>query len=925
MASKRNVSRFEKKYTNGGSHFDSTPARGMTPLRSYLLLGTYLIAAIILGSSLHYQLPEPKTHRGISPLVDAGEFSEYNAIETLTYLGDTLGYRIVGTIEEAQSADYLLQKIESYKQFSRGIPQAPKFDVWVQHQNGSHRFDIMDHMVLKMYTNVTNIIVRLSCPETPANESRDCDQNAVLLNAHFDTTLGSPGASDDGSGISVMLEIIRIMSQKSWDGYKNSMVFLFNGAEESLQDASHAFITMHEIKDSIRAVVNVDSCGTTGREILFQANSREMIDAYKQAPYPHGTVMANDVFSTGLILSDTDFRQFVEYGDNLIGIDMALYKNSYLYHTHLDTPKHLQPGSIQHLGENVLAIVEYLAKNTTLTGLERTNQVVYFDFYGKFFLVYSWATAFVVQMSTVVATGCFFAYILYRSTNTAPYRSIGQTLLAYLVSTASVLIGFVSAVAAPNIVAIILTSGLVNRPMSWFRNEAYGGIIFGPAALVAIFSTQYVSKLLPITGHPDPEHAGFVSCLMAFTFVSMITTLTGVASSYIFFVFNLFLLIAAIVNEAVLAPSSTKSVDKNGSRNGHLSHWTYLISVFPLSFIYIDYVFSLIDIFVPLTGRMGIDTPVDNIVAFIFGMVTFMLTTPFQAHAHKYGKKVLAKVIGLLFVFQLAVITSVIYSGASYGGWAFPYDELHPKRLFVQNLKNITSGESSIIVAEADKAAYTLPIIHKLEEAFDVPAEVRVGSLHAAEWDSVYPFSAFLGGYRFDTNNYIKSHTSNSSLAASSEPIGFQLVGKIPSVKSFDSVYDHSTGIRSFSVVAIAPTYTWTVISFDAHVLSWSIGDTEPLNHTSHYVVRHVGGYGSDGWRLDLKVLVPEDIRAQGEEAAKAWTMRAEFTALEKEGFAHRGEERLVGGVGMLSEVQKLLPIWTSTTWFGSVVGVWDL
>jgi hypothetical protein len=80
-------------------------------------------------------------------------------------------------------------------------------------------------VVLKMYTNVTNIIVRLSCPETPANESRDCDQNAVLLNAHFDTTLGSPGASDDGSGISVMLEIIRIMSQKSWDGYKNSMVF----------------------------------------------------------------------------------------------------------------------------------------------------------------------------------------------------------------------------------------------------------------------------------------------------------------------------------------------------------------------------------------------------------------------------------------------------------------------------------------------------------------------------------------------------------------------------------------------------------------------------------------------------------------------------------------------------------------------------
>lgn len=39
--------------------------------------------------------------------------------------------------------------------------------------------------------------------------------------------------------------------------------------------------------------MNIDACGTTGREILFQANSREMIDAYKQAPYPHGTVMVN--------------------------------------------------------------------------------------------------------------------------------------------------------------------------------------------------------------------------------------------------------------------------------------------------------------------------------------------------------------------------------------------------------------------------------------------------------------------------------------------------------------------------------------------------------------------------------------------------------------------------------------------------------
>lgn len=81
-------------------------------------------------------------------------------------------------------------------------------------------------MVLKAYTNITNIIVRLSCPEGDNVDGvRSCEDNAILVNSHFDTTLGSPGATDDGSGTAVMLEIIRVLSQRDWTGYKNSIVF----------------------------------------------------------------------------------------------------------------------------------------------------------------------------------------------------------------------------------------------------------------------------------------------------------------------------------------------------------------------------------------------------------------------------------------------------------------------------------------------------------------------------------------------------------------------------------------------------------------------------------------------------------------------------------------------------------------------------
>lgn len=72
-------------------------------------------------------------------------------------------------------------------------------------------------VVMKMYTNMTNIVVRLSC-------GPECDQNSVLLNAHYDTTLGSPGAADDALGVGVMMEMIRVLSLRPAPK-KNSIVF----------------------------------------------------------------------------------------------------------------------------------------------------------------------------------------------------------------------------------------------------------------------------------------------------------------------------------------------------------------------------------------------------------------------------------------------------------------------------------------------------------------------------------------------------------------------------------------------------------------------------------------------------------------------------------------------------------------------------
>jgi Zn-dependent M28 family amino/carboxypeptidase len=56
----------------------------------------------------------------------------------------------------------------------------------------------------------------------------------------------------------------------------------------------------------------IAAAGSTGAELLFQATSEEMIDAYSRVPYPMGTVVAADIFKTGIMLSEYVSEQILQ-------------------------------------------------------------------------------------------------------------------------------------------------------------------------------------------------------------------------------------------------------------------------------------------------------------------------------------------------------------------------------------------------------------------------------------------------------------------------------------------------------------------------------------------------------------------------------------------------------------------------------------
>jgi Peptidase family M28 len=170
------------------------------------------------------------------------KFSEGNCMETVKVLASDIGMRVVGTPQETMTITYLWDVLGKLQKTAHPLLTFERFK---QNSDGSHKFEIMEEPVIKTYSNITNIIVKLSCAE--------CSTDAVLLNSHFDSTIVTPGASDDSASVGIMLEVLRILSQET--RLKKSIVFLFNGAEETLQDASHAFVTQHELAKSIKVFV----------------------------------------------------------------------------------------------------------------------------------------------------------------------------------------------------------------------------------------------------------------------------------------------------------------------------------------------------------------------------------------------------------------------------------------------------------------------------------------------------------------------------------------------------------------------------------------------------------------------------------------------------------------------------------------------
>lgn len=204
---------------------------------------------------------------------------------------------------------------------------------------------------------------------------------AVLLTAHTDSVGAGPGASDDGSGVAVLLEAARALLAAP---RRNPVLLLFDDGEEDGLLGAELFVRSPRAR-SVGAVVNLEARGTSGPSLLFETsadNAWLVRRAVSGLPRPVTSSLFAFVYDR--LPNDTDLTVYKREG--IAGLNLAFVGSASRYHTREDSLANLSRASLQHHGENALALVRALAQ----TDLREppSGRAVFFSVAGAFVLAW---------------------------------------------------------------------------------------------------------------------------------------------------------------------------------------------------------------------------------------------------------------------------------------------------------------------------------------------------------------------------------------------------------------------------------------------------------------------------------------------------------------------------------------------------------
>jgi hypothetical protein len=268
------------------------------------------------------------------------------------------------------------------------------------------------------YTENENVVVYIRGEEDQegawwenATDAYD-GPGGVLVNAHYDSVSTGYGATDDGVGVAVVLQLISHFTTKGNQPKRGIIALLNNGEEDGLYGAQ--VYTKHVTAKFPRMFLNLEGAGAGGRAMLFRSSDAEVTRFYARSQYPFGTVVSGDGFKRGVVRSGTDYSVFEEEL-GLRGLDVAFMAPRARYHTNQDDARDTSPDSLWHMLSAALdtakAMTSYSGNEfsgSSDDGLQRANagkasNGVWFDIFGRAFAVLKLHDLFALSVTLLVA------------------------------------------------------------------------------------------------------------------------------------------------------------------------------------------------------------------------------------------------------------------------------------------------------------------------------------------------------------------------------------------------------------------------------------------------------------------------------------------------------------------------------------------
>ena len=183
----------------------------------------------------------------------------------------------------------------------------------------------------------------------------------VLVVSHYDSTPVGPGAADDGIGVATMIETAALLARRKLE---RPVTFLFNEGEEAGLLGARAFLERNPLAGRVSSLVNLEARGVNGPAVMFETsspNAPAIAHYQRSADRPAANSLSIDFYK--MIPNSTDVAVFDERDWTIL--NFAIIGNETRYHSPGDTLSALEPRSVQHMGDQALAVVADLANRST--------------------------------------------------------------------------------------------------------------------------------------------------------------------------------------------------------------------------------------------------------------------------------------------------------------------------------------------------------------------------------------------------------------------------------------------------------------------------------------------------------------------------------------------------------------------------------